>query len=157
MKIKNSYIATLANLLYEIELTGTESRMRTKLWKILVQEVNNIDSEIGQLVDDFKKVDKEGNAIFKNENDKYPIVDDEKFNAPYIELMNETLVIDNNEQNKKMLTTVANIFLKQDIKVNMDLAVIYDEICEEFENVLAYYNKSNNKNNRNYKKYNNRK
>lgn len=157
MKIKNSYIATLANLLYEIELTGTDSRMRTKLWKILVQEVNNIDSEIAQLVEDFKKVDKEGNPIFKNENDKFPIVDDEKFNTPYIELMNESFFIDNNEQNKKMLTTVANIFLKQDIKVNMDLAIIYDEICEEFENVLAYYKKPNNKNNRNYKKYNNRK
>jgi len=157
MKIKNSYIATLANLLYEIELTGTDSRMRTKLWKILVQEANNIDSEIAQLVEDFKKVDKEGNPIFKNENDKYPIVHEDKFNAPYIELMNENFFIDNNEQNKKMLTTVANIFLKEDIKVNMDLAIIYDDICEEFENVLAYYNESNNKNNRNYKKYNNRK
>lgn len=156
MKIKNSQVVLLANILYEMELSGTESRMRTRLWKLLFERSESNKKEMEQLIKEFQLLDKEGNPIFEKEEDIYPKVSDE-FNVHYTELMSEYLNIELNEDNKKMLTTVANIFLKQKLSVSKDFAIVYDDICEEFENVLAYYNKSNNKNNRNYKKYNNRK
>lgn len=156
MKIKNSQVVLLANILYEMELSGTESRMRTRLWKLLFERSESNKKEMEQLVKEFQLLDKEGNPIFEKEEDIYPKVSDE-FNIHYSELMSEYLNIELNEDNKKMLTTVANIFLKQKLSVSKDFAIVYDDICEEFEKVLAHYNNSSNKNNRNYKKYNNRK
>lgn len=155
MKIKNSQVVLLANILYELELTGTDSRMRTRLWKILFERSESNKKEMEQLIKEFQLLDKDGNPIYEKEEDKYPKVSAE-FDTHYNELMSEYLIINMNEDNKKMLITVANIFLKQKLSVSKDFAIVYDDICEEFESVLSHYNKSNNRYNKNNRKYKNK-
>ncbi|MFJ3388751.1 hypothetical protein [Lysinibacillus sp. NPDC086135] len=142
MKIKNKHVENTYKMLFDLDLKGTVSRRRTRFNRLLQSHyINIIEPEKNELKNQYAIKDASGNIeIFENGNFK---VTSEYLNEMDI-LLNEEMHIDLNEANKEMLLTVANLFLDEElISVSGELAEAHDYICEQFENVIKFYDRQN--------------
>lgn len=145
MKFKNDHLESLGNLLFDLALKGKESRMRTRFIKIIdshLQEV--VNSERTQLINDYAEKDEDnepvndgkGNITLKSE---YMDTFAEELRV----LMDESLIVSKNEENKDMLLALADIILEGDFEVSGMVASLYDSWCIEFEAVKDNYKEEN--------------
>ena len=80
---------------------------------------------------------------------EYPEVDDEgiptdvQFFEEASQLMEEYYYIELNQQNEDMILTVAEIFLDDelDLEVSGEVAIVFEKWCQEFEQAQKHYNK----------------
>lgn len=141
MIILNVEINGLIKFLMDIELSGKQSRMRTRFCKLIGERLKEIEEERFKLIDKYVKKDEEGNFLTKEKNgiQIYDIENIESFNKEYEELMREELVIDETNERKEMLLTVRDILLNTEQTFKGQDAMNYDRYCEIFEN-LQYNN-----------------
>lgn len=143
LKIKKGELSYLRDVLAVPELKSSENRLRTRFKKNIIVEFKKSEEERQLLIDEY---------AIKEDNGKYKILEGtEKLidfgsveNAQIVwdnvfDLHNEYIYIPCNEENEKMLLTVANIMLEGDFKVSGMIADLHDEWCEQFEEVIEFY------------------
>ncbi len=144
MKIKNKDILNTHKILYDLELKGSASRLRSRFNRLLQQHYNNvIQPEENELRKQYATKDEQGEIIY-DENGNF------KASVDYVNeidmLMEEYFHIDLNEANKEMLLTIAHLFLDEElITVSGELAETYDIVCSQFEHVYNFYELNNEK------------
>lgn len=138
MKLKNREIAGFVNFLLMLDLAGKQSRMRTRLAKLLDERSRLVDEERLEILKELAEKDENGQP--KQETDEagntiYVLSDEakEKFNAEYAELMDEDCVIEETEERRDMLLTVKEAVLNCDMKFKGQDALLYDRYCEIVE------------------------
>jgi len=138
MQIKNKDISNTYKMLFDLELKGKTSRLRSRFNRILQEHYNNIiQPEENELKNQYAIKD-ENNEIIIDDKGNFKVTE-EYLNEMSI-LLNEELHIDLNEANKEMLLTVANLFLDEELMiVSGELAETYDSVCEQFEYVIQFY------------------
>lgn len=145
MKIKNSEVQHLGQLLFDLSLKGKMSRMRTRFVNILdlhLKEV--IAAEQKMLVDQYAKKDEDGNFVVSKEREGDIVLKEEtvrEYHQEFDTLMSEYMYIDELEANKNMLLSVSEIMLEGDFEVSGEVAEMYDKWCEMFEEVVTTYEK----------------
>lgn len=142
LKIKNKELETFAYLLYVMKLGTKKSRMRTKLFKVLQNHLDDLKEANEALIQEFAVHDENGQMIYVDEEKKGfqldPLTSDNYFKELEI-LGNEEVIIEINEATQDMILTVAQSFLEEEIEISQNDAIIYDNICEQLEDILARY------------------
>lgn len=138
MQIKNKDITNTYKMLFDLELKGKTSRLRSRFNRLLQDHYNNtVQVEENELRNQYAIKD-ENNEIIIDDKGNFKVTE-EYLNEMNI-LLNEELHIDLNEANKEMLLTVANLFLDEELMiVSGELAETYDSVCEQFEYVIQFY------------------
>lgn len=143
MKFKNHELEALAQILFDIPLKGKESRMRTRFLAMLTEHLGNVVNKEKQfLIEEYADRNLDGTIKTSEENPNDIYIQKEKqdeFYKEFNDLMNEDFHIEENEANKMVLLTVADIMLNGDFEVSGDVAVLYDKWCDQFEEVKAKY------------------
>lgn len=143
MKLKNYEIDAFTKLLFDMKLKGKESRMRTRLVKQLDEYSRDVIAvERNELITQYAKKDEHGEIVL-NEDKTQAVLSDEtisEFHAEHNILMNEQYVIEENETNKEMLLTISQSVLNCDIELSGNEAIMYDNWCEELEELIVRYN-----------------
>lgn len=142
MNIRNNDLIGLGSFLMELKLKGKKSRMRTRFVKRLQEQLNLIQEEKDGIIKTYGILDHDGNVKTKvvNGTEVYDIENREQCEKEILELYNETLVIEENEENREMLITVGEAILNCDKEFQGQDALDYDLYCEMFEN-LTYNEK----------------
>jgi len=138
MKIKNKHVSNTYKMLFDLELKGKTSRLRSRFNRLLQDHYSNtVQVEENELRNQYAIKDA-NNEIIIDDKGNFKVTE-EYLNEMNI-LLNEELHIDLNESNKEMLLTVANLFLDEElITVSGELAETYDSVCEQFEYVIQFY------------------
>lgn len=139
--MRNNEVTLVVDFLMELELPARDSRLRTRFVRQLQEHYNSIvTEEREQLIEEFVKKDEEGNRVTevrKNEQGEEVEVmlldNPEEFNKEMTELLMEKFVITLDENNEKMLNSVAHSILNYDGVLSGVKALQYDRICEIFE------------------------
>lgn len=138
MKIRNYEIEHLQSFLMDFELTGKNTRLRTRFVRLLNEYVNRMSLEREDLIKTNCYLDEHGEPTFTlvGENQKkYDIKDLELFNKEYRELLNEEVVIEITEERKEMFELIKGLILDCDLTFKGEEAFKYDRYCEIVENV----------------------
>jgi len=138
MKIKNKHVSNTYKMLFDLELKGKTSRLRSRFNRLLQDHYSNtVQVEENELRNQYAIKDA-NNEIIIDDKGNFKVTE-EYLNEMSI-LLNEELHIDLNEVNKEMLLTVANLFLDEELMiVSGELAETYDSVCEQFEYVIQFY------------------
>lgn len=140
LNIKNYELETFAYMLYEMKLGGKKSRMRTRLFKVLQNHLNDLKEANEALIEEYAVHDENGELIRTKDN-QFQL--DEQTADEYFKeldtLHNEENIIEINEATQDMVLTVAKSFLEEDVALNQNEATIYDNICEQLEEIIAHY------------------
>lgn len=140
LKIKNYELETFAYMLYEMKLGTKKSRMRTRLFKVLQNHLNDLKEANEALIEEYAIHDENG-ELFRTKDNQFKLDEqtaDEYFRELEI-LRDEENVIEINEATQDMILTVAKSFLEEDVELNKNEATIYDDICEQLEEIIAHY------------------
>lgn len=142
MQIKNKDITNTYKMLFDLELKGKTSRLRSRFNRLLQDHYSNtVQVEENELRNQYA-IKNENNEIIIDDKGNFKVTE-EYLNEMTI-LLNEELHIDLNESNKEMLLTVANLFLDEELMtVSGELAETYDSVCEQFEYVIQFYESQN--------------
>ena len=146
MKIKNKDILNTHKILFDLELKGKSSRLRSRFNRLLQQHYNNvIHPEETELRKQYAIKDEQGEIIYDKTGNFKASVD---YINEMDSLMEEYFHIDLNEANKEMLLSIAKLFLDENlIVVSGELAETYDIVCSQFEHVYNFYELINEKTN----------
>lgn len=138
MKLKNREINGLIEFLMKFELSGKQSRMRTRFCKLLAEKSAIIDSEKHELISQFGQKDDNGQLITSvddNGNSVYNLTDSNGFSREFNILMDEDFYIDETLERKEMLLTVKEIVLNCEFVFKGEEAIRYDNWCLALEEV----------------------
>lgn len=140
LTIKNYELETFAYMLYEMKLGGKKSRMRTRLFKVLQNHLNDLKEANEALIEEYA-IHEENGDLLRTKDNQFKL--DEQTSEEYFKeldtLSNEENVIEINEATQDMILTVAKSFLEEDVALNQNEATIYDNICEQLEEIIAHY------------------
>ncbi|MED4916705.1 DUF1617 family protein [Geobacillus thermodenitrificans] len=131
VRIEKSKLAAIINLLYDLPLKGKQSRHRTKFIKLLHERLEEYREDIKQLLKEHCNLDESGEPVVKDDN-TYDVKDIEAYIKDKKELDEEEIVIEGGDV-QGMLKTVKEILFNCDREFRGEEAMIYDYICEKFE------------------------
>lgn len=152
-KIKNKFLVGLGSWLNELQLSGKESRERTRFVNLLVDRLTENEKFRAELIKKYAQKDEEGNPRKRTEEGAGEIwdilpEDMEAYAKEYNEMMNEDFIIDVLEGNKEKVKVVTNIVLNTDYvfgpkegdvegerQAKLRQMNDYDIWCESFEAV----------------------
>lgn len=140
MKLYNHELQKFIEFLYDLELIDQKSRMRTRLINLLVNKQRLFSDEYQLMVREHSNLDKHGNPLIIEVGDEkhFDIRDIDAFNKAYLGLLNEEVIIEQNQENKKMLLTIQDIILNCGLSFKGQEAVEYERYCEIVEQI--HYN-----------------
>lgn len=143
MKIKNGDIELINTLLTkEVTVSAKDNRLRGKfLRKLLTHYKEDYIPQRTDTVKYFATKD-ENNKPIGNGN-SFEISKDKLFlcQVQLDELDNEYFVIEDSPTNKELFETVYKIITDDSFKVEGELSIVHDELCEELELSLEKLNK----------------
>jgi len=142
MRLKNYEIETFTNLLFNMKLKSRDSRMRTRLVRQLDEYWQSVfQAERTELISQYAKKDVNGEIVLNEDRTQAILIEESipEFNAEFNMLMNEEYVIEENETNREMLLIVAHLILNCELEFNGNDAVMYDNWCEKFEEIIERY------------------
>ncbi len=132
IKVENSKIAQVMNLLYDLSLKGKQSRLRTKFINKLNERLVEYQEDVKALLKEHCHLDEEGNPKTKNDGEYWDIKDVDAYVKEKKELDSEEFVIEGGNYTG-VLKTVKEILFNCEKEFSGDEAHIYDYICEKFE------------------------
>lgn len=137
MIIKNNDLMGLGNLLADLTLKGSASRLRTRFIKKLQKQLDKVEAEKQEILKNYGELDGNGNIKVEEENGTqvYVIRDRQACEREIMELFEEVMEIEENEENEKMLTIIRDAILNCDKEFTGLMAFDYDRYCEMFENL----------------------
>lgn len=142
MKFKNYEIESFMEFIFNMKLKGKASRMRTRLIGQLNEYTENIlNPERDELINQYAKKDDKGEIVLAADGKGTELIEDTipEFNIEFEALMNEEFTIDEVESNKDILVSVGLSLLDCEIEVSGRQAILFDEWCEKFEEVIERY------------------
>lgn len=135
INIKNEHVGETINFLFDLPLKGKQSRHRTRFINLLTEKHKQIVEEELQLIKEFAGVDENGEPK-RNEHGNFDVKDVKEFKKQQEELLSEEYVVEGGDYHG-MLKTVKEIVLNYDEEVSGKKAVIYDYLCEAFEDMKS--------------------
>lgn len=144
MKLTNQEVNVFGQFLINLKLKGKDSRMRTRLFKMLQERQELILSEHQQLKNEYAEKDEDGNVIYhetrmpdgsSQKGFKIAETDIKKYNSEITMLMEEEFIIEETEERKDMLLSVRNAVLNFDEDLSGDEAILHDRWCEIVEEI----------------------
>lgn len=143
--IKRGQLSYLRDILDMPALIGTESRIRTRFKKKILELIAESEEERQLLIDEYALKDEDGQYKFVEGTKIIDMGGEENTLIVWnnVEsLHQEICTIPCNIDNKKMFEVLSSVMLEgKDLRLNGVHADIYDELCEQFENILEYYKK----------------
>jgi len=134
MYMKNYEVKELGDFLYQLKLKGKQSRMRTRMVKLLEDRLAQVNQERTQLIEDFAKRDEEGAILTEEHEGKtgYILENPQEFNHEVAMLMSEDYIIEETADKEEMLVTIREIVLNhgEETEMSGDEAMLYDRFCE---------------------------
>lgn len=120
-KIPKVQLAPLFEWLSSVQLSGKESRERTRFNALLIEGIKELEKDRLELLEKYAEIDKETGEKKKavdNGVEHFVIPDDLKadFTKEIADLYDEEFVIDSLEGNKSKMQTVRDIVLNTDYK-----------------------------------------
>ncbi|KYC94358.1 hypothetical protein B4102_3579 [Heyndrickxia sporothermodurans] len=135
VKIENQKLGQAINLLFNLSLKGKQSRHRSKFIKALNEKLNEFAEQEQELLKEHCHLDENGEP--KKTEDGTIKVEDIKdidaFTKDRTELYEEERVFEGGDA-QVMLKTVKDVLLNCEREWSGQEAVIYDYLCEQFEN-----------------------
>lgn len=126
MNIKKSKLALYYQFLNKLELTGVDSRARTKLTKDMGEAITELQEDEKTLAEEVNaSVDENGNVSFRKPEDKITFV------KAQIELKQEEVVFE--EKTMDQFDKLKNALLDYDEKLSGQDAEAYDSILDDLE------------------------
>lgn len=139
MKIKNIELEQYIQFLDQLDLSGTQSRMRTRFKNLLIEYNTRFHQERLDIIKTYSNLDENGNIkIIKNKDREIPDWKEngeENANKEFQELCFEDVVIEENEERKQILLSVKDAILNCNKTFSGEDADFYDEVCLKFENI----------------------
>lgn len=139
MRIKNAEIQGFVEFLMGLQLNGKQSRMRTRLCKLLGDQIRQMDEERMELIKINGEVGEDGNPVTIRDEETgsmvYKINNQEQFRKDYEQLLSEDFIMDETEERMAMLLEVKDIVFNVDGVFSGDEALVYDRWCEIVEGI----------------------
>lgn len=134
-KIKNYEIQSFGEFLMKLELKGKDSRMRTRLVKLLQERLDLIGAEREQILKDYAAKDDDGEVVRQEYNGQsgIKIQDVESYNRETLVLMNEEYKVALEADKADIFKSVAHSVLECDLAFSGEEALQYDRWCELLE------------------------
>jgi hypothetical protein len=108
--------------------------MRTRFKKILIEKYQDFTDELEEINSNYAVKDENGEVIV--ENDKLSFENNNDRLKEILELSNEEIIIDQNEENKKMLLSIKESVLNRGpSELEGKEADIYDSLAEIVEQI----------------------
>lgn len=130
MKMFNHEVAPFAEFLFKMKLSPRQSRMRTRMIRLLSQRSEQIDGERLELARQFDLVDE--NDVQRESIDQGNF---ELFRAEVVAMLNEVYPIAQDDTHKDMLVAIKTAVLEYDEELSELDAVQYDRWCEIVEQI----------------------
>lgn len=142
MKFHNYELDAFSEVIFNINLKGKKSRMRTRLLKQISEYLEKtIQPEKDELFKQYAERDDNGEMIFSEDGSLIKIDPDklDEFNQELQSLMNETYTLEENETNQEIITIVGNSLIDCELEFQGQMANFYDTWCEKFEEAIERY------------------
>lgn len=132
IKIKNSHLGQVINLLFNLSLKGKQSRHRTKFINLLTERLKEVEEQRIDLAKEHSHLDDKGEPKTSIDGKSFDIKDEKAFQNDLKELFDEEMVIEGGDA-QGMLKTVKEVLLNCDKEFSGQEASTYDYLCELFE------------------------
>lgn len=142
MRLRNYEIEALVNLLFNMQLKGRDSRMRTRFVKQLDEYWQSVfQIERTELIAQYAKKEENGEIVLNEDKTQAILIEAtiSEFEAEFNVLMNEEYVVEENETNREVLLTVGRLMLNCELEFKGNDAIMYDNWCEKFEELIERY------------------
>lgn len=134
MKLYKYELEAFITFLHSLKLERKNSRMRTKLKKILTGKLQEFYEDLNEINLNYAQKDDSGNPII-NEG-KFVFSDNNNRLEDLYELTNEVVIIDDNEETRDMLLSVKeSVIYNAPLEFEGDDADKYDRFCEIVEQI----------------------
>jgi hypothetical protein len=134
MKIKKYELEPCITLLHSLKLDRQDSRMRTRFKRILLEKYQDFAEELEEINTAYAIKDDQGQILITDS--KMTFENNDKRLKEIYDLSSEFIVIEENEENKKMLLSVKDSVLNRGPEtLEGNDADIYDAICEIVEQI----------------------
>ncbi|MEK4006332.1 hypothetical protein [Paenibacillus sp. FSL H3-0333] len=134
MKIKKFELEPMISYLHSLKLERTDSRMRTRFKKLLIEKYQDFADELEEINNCYAVKDGDGEVVV--ENDKLSFANNNERLKEILDLSNEEIIIDQNEENRKMLLSIKESVLNRGpSELEGKDADIYDSLAEIVEQI----------------------
>lgn len=148
LKIKKGFIVGLASWLNELNLSGKESRERTRFVKVLSDEWQKIEEDRKEIISRYVAKEEDGawKKTVDNSSGKEVEVwdlsaeDKDKVTQETVDLYNEEFVLDITEANKERMALIKEIVLNTDYKFGPKETDSFDEKLAKMRQAGDYEN-----------------
>src|SRR5689334_16329635 len=124
----------MISYLHSLKLERTDSRMRSRFKKLLIDKYQDFAEEIEEINNSYAVKNELGEIIIENE--KCTFENNNERLKEILELSNEVIVIEQNEENRKMLLSVKESVLNRGpSELEGKDADIYDNLSEIVEQI----------------------
>lgn len=143
IKIANKNLGKTMQLLINLDLKGRKSRMRTRLVRLIEQQLERVSKEEHDMLLEYCKIDGNGNPKITEEGiwDLKEDASFEEFVKDRTEFSTEKVLIGGLEY-KDALQSVGESLLDSEETYSGEEAFFYDELCGIFEDAIAECHKS---------------
>jgi len=139
MEIYNAELEPFINYLLSFELSGKNSRMRTRLCKLLGKRQVEVEEERMLLLKENCNLDDKGEikVVYDDElkREVYDVVDRGAFKKEFASLMAEKFIYEIDENTIDMFNIVKEIVLNDERVYKGQEAIEYDRYCEIVETI----------------------
>ncbi|WP_051236779.1 hypothetical protein [Paenibacillus pinihumi] len=137
MKLYNYELADFIEFLFHLKLIDKDSRMRSRLIKLLTEYVRRLQSEYNELLEHYAEKDEQGKLVYeeREEGARVSIRQPEAFQKANQQLLEEEVVIDQTDERKEMLLIVKEAVLNCGIVFEGVEAARYSRWCEIIEEI----------------------
>lgn len=138
MKLFNGELDKFVTFLFDLELDGKASRMRTRFMKLAQERLEEVEKERQRLISQYSKKDSEGNPLTDVRDGLNVIIleDAISFETSFKELLLEAFILDNTEERRDMLLALKDAVLNTTMKFKGQDALLYDRWCEVVEEII---------------------
>lgn len=137
MKLFNYELEHFIMFLYNLKLPNYQSRMRTRLLKLLSEKYKELEDDRLSVIKEYAELDEKGEPVLIRDGSvsKYNIKNKESFEKAMFELFAEEVIIDQTEERSRMLIAVRDSVLNCDLEFEGNEAIQYDRWCEIVEEI----------------------
>lgn len=138
MKLHNYELEPFVKFLFEMELRGRESRMRTRLIKMLETHFSRYQNEKMDIAKQYARRDEQGGIVTvrKDDAEMIELEDADAANRELLELAQERAVVEQNEENRDMLLAMKEAVLGYDVPLKGASSAEWDRWCEIVEGIV---------------------
>jgi regulatory protein YycH of two-component signal transduction system YycFG len=135
VKIKNSQLGQVYDLLFNLSLRGKQNRHRNKLNKKLTERLQEVVDQEKELLKEHCHLDEKGEPKLKKDGKHWDVKDLDAFSKDKKELYEEEFVIEGggNRETLKVLKQIITELYEGDQEWQGQEGVTFDLLCDVFE------------------------